>query len=421
MPSLAELNKDAREQAVWIIFKLSQLNFEASYASYEEGPILRTFYFKPGLESLFGRISSKGDEIAAALSVDSVRLFRKKDLLGVEVPRLDRQLVRFDSLVHTMLSSSETRDMTLPLLLGVSPKGEYLYADLATQPHLLTAGSTGSGKSVFVSMVVSSLALFRVPSDLHFILVDTKNLDLVLFRGLEHVKEIVTDVTVLRKTLEGLLGEVRMRTAAMSGVARNMREYNQLAMQGMQYPYKILIIDELADVLATDAALRSGMTSEERADSPSIASLIQRLTQISRAAGIHVIMATQRPSTKMVTGDTRVGFGDIKANFPARICFKLPTMADSRVVLDENGAESLLGKGDFLYKIAGSDEVKRAHSAYVSMQNIALILEQHNQIRSMYSQLDARAEISTVPQPVPQPVDSKGNKPLDNGGTPPVN
>jgi S-DNA-T family DNA segregation ATPase FtsK/SpoIIIE len=379
---LAGYPTDIQIQGARILYKLKQLNFDASFDRMEEGPILRTFYFNPSLDALFSRIISKDEEIAAALSVESARLYRVGGSLAVEIPRPDRQVIRFDSCLHQMLTDPLTKSMALPLLMGQSPKGERLYADLAAQPHLFVAGSTGSGKSVYISQLIASLALFRDPQDLEFVLVDTKNLDLVLFKGLPHIKEVITNVPDLRSKLEELLGEVRRRTSIMSGVARNVQEYNKLGYQ--RFAYKVLIVDELADVMETDAAERAGLDRKDKADTPSIAALLKSITQISRAAGIHIIMATQRPSVKMVTGDSKIGFGDIKANFPARVCFKLPTMADSRVVLDENGAETLLGKGDYLYKVSGSDLLQRAHSAYISMDDIALILSSHEHIRGMY-------------------------------------
>lgn len=382
---LAEYPPEIQVQAGKILFKLSQIGFSSGFSRMEEGPILKTFYFQPGLESLFSKAMGKGEEIAGTLSVESVRLYRSGGLLAVEVPRPDRQLIRFDLCLHEMLSKENIRnEMALPLLLGKSPKGDYLFADLGVQPHMLIAGSTGSGKSIFISQFCCSTSVFKSPKELEFILVDTKNLDLVLFKGLPHIRQVITQVPDLRRELEDLLREVRFRTNLMSGVARNIKEYN--AMQSSRpLSYKILLIDELADVLETDAALRASMEKDERADTPSIVSLLKRITQISRAAGIHVVAATQRPSVKMITGDPKVGFGDIKANFPARICFKLPSMQDSRVVLDENGAEDLLGKGDYLYKLAGLDSAQRAHSAFVSMEDIALILNQHEEIRRMYA------------------------------------
>jgi len=275
-----------------------------------------------------------------------------------------------------MLATEEVRKMALPLLMGQSPNGEFLYADLADQPHMLISGATGSGKSIFTSEIICSMALFRSPKELSFDLVDTKNLDLVLFQGLKHVSSIITDVQLLRVKLQNALAEVRRRTELMSGFVRNIREWNASSFsEGQKLKYKIIIVDELADVLATDETLWAGIPKKDRPSS--IATLLQQIAQISRAAGIHLILATQRPSVKIISGD-------LKANFPARICFKLPTQADSRVVLDENGAENLLGKGDYLYKIAGSDLVKRAHSAFVSMDSIATIIAQHEDIRRMY-------------------------------------
>jgi DNA segregation ATPase FtsK/SpoIIIE, S-DNA-T family len=375
---------EVQVQIARIQFKLSQLGFNAAFSRMDEGPILRTFYFEPALDALFSRVTSKEEEIAGALKVDAARLYRNAGLLAVEIPRLDRQLIRFDSCIHEMFSRQDTEQMHLPLLMGQNPKGEYLYADLAAQPHLLIAGATGSGKSVATSELICSMALMRSPKQLEFILVDTKNLDLVLFRDLDHVSEIITDVDALRSKLQDLLREHDRRTALMSGFARNIREWNALGM-GEALRSKVLIIDELADVFERDASLRAGFDKDEKAAFPAISALLKRIAQVSRATGIHIICATQRPSVGMVTGDSRIKFGDIKANFPARFCFKLPTMADSRVVLDENGAEMLLGKGDYLYKIAGNDLVQRAHSAFVSMEDIALILSQHAEIRRTYA------------------------------------
>ena len=380
---LASYPQEIQVQVGKISFKLLQFGFSCGFSSLEEGPILRSFFFKPTLESIYSKVLSKGEEVAGVLGVEAVRLYRTGGLLAVEVPRADRQLIRFDSCLHEMLQREETRDYSLPLLMGQDPRGSYIFSDLAAQPHMLIAGSTGSGKSIYVSQLLCSIGLLRTPQELELILVDTKNLDLVLFRTLEHVKEVITSAEILQQRLEHLLSEVRHRTQLMSGLARNIREYNTLATTPLSF--KVLVIDELADVLELDAARRAGMESDERRETPSVASLIKRITQISRAAGIHLIMATQRPSVKMVTGDPKIGFGDIKANFPARICFKLPSMGDSRVVLDENGAEDLLGKGDYLYKLAGIDTPLRAHSAFVSMEDIALILSQHSEIRRMYA------------------------------------
>jgi len=380
------LPQEAQEQVGRLSAKMVILGFPAFFERLEEGPVVRTFFYKPSIGALFSKILSKEEELAGTLSVEAVMIERVSGLVAIAVPRSDRKLIRFDSCIHDMLNSEELRkDMALPLLMGLTPNGQHLYADLQVQPHLLLSGATGSGKSIFISQLVASLALFRSPKELTISLVDTKQLDLVLFKGLPHVRKIVTEVEDLRIMLERDLAEIRRRTELMSGLARNIKEWN--ALNGDEkLKYKIIIIDEFADVLAQDEALWAGIPKKDRPSS--IASLVKQIAQISRAAGIHLICATQRPSVQVFSGD-------LKTNFPARICFKLPTMADSRVVLDENGAENLLGRGDYLYKIAGSDTLRRAHSAFMSMEDIAMVLSQHEEIRRQYS-VEARVSPNAV-------------------------
>jgi len=370
------LPAQVQQQVGKLSHKMLILGFAAFFEKLEEGPLVRTFYFQPSEGSLFSKILNKEEELAGTLHVESVRIERNAGLVAIEVPREDRQVIRFDSCLHELLTSPQVRDMQLPLLMGQNTRGDYLYADLAAQPHLLISGSTGSGKSVFTSQIIASLALFKSPRDLSFTLVDTKKLDLVFFEDLDHVSSVIREVEDLRSALESALKEVRRRTELMSGFARNIAEWNNLSLSaGQRLKYKVIIIDEFADVIQQDEILWAGTPKKDRPTS--IETLTKQIAAISRAAGIHLIIATQRPSVKVITGD-------LKANFPARICFKLPTMADSRVVLDENGAECLLGKGDYLYKIAGSDLLKRAHSAYVSTADIALVTSQHNEIRRTY-------------------------------------
>lgn len=374
---LAQHPPEIQQQVGIITRKLLFLGCPAIFTRLCEGPVVRTFYFKPTDAFKFSAVFSKEEEFAGALSVESVRIERELGEVALSVPRTDRQVVTFDSCLHQMLTSTDTKQMALPLLMGQSIAGEYLYADLAAQPHLLIAGATNSGKSIYTAQLICSLALFRTPEELEFTLVDTKNLDLVLFKSLAHVKYVLSQVEDIRAALSQLMDEVRLRNEKMSGICRNIREWNSLG-YGKPLQYKIIIVDELADVLASDAVILSQFPKKERPES--IHSLIQRLAQLARAAGVHIITATQRPSVKILGGDA-------KANFPARVCFKLPSQADSRVVLDENGAENLLGAGDYLYKIAGSDIVKRAHSAFVSTNTIASIISQNDMIRRQYAQI----------------------------------
>jgi S-DNA-T family DNA segregation ATPase FtsK/SpoIIIE len=372
---LAQYSPLIQQQVTTLTRKLFVLGFSALFSRMVEGPVVRIFYFKPLGEPKFSSILNKEEEFAGSLAVESVRVERALGEVAISVPRADRQTIQFDACLHKMMTSELTRGMALPLLLGQSTVGEHLYADLAQQPHLLVAGATNSGKSVFTAQLICSLSLFRTPEELEFILVDTKNLDLVLFKGLEHVKYVLNNISDLRAALTVLLEDVRLRNAQMSGLARNIREWNRLE-DDKKFKYKILIIDELADVLDQDNAFLAQI--ERKMRPPSIHSLLKTVAQISRAAGVHLILATQRPSVKVISGD-------IKANFPARVSFKLPSSMDSRVILDETGAENLLGMGDYLYKIAGSDTVKRAHSAFVSINDIANILAQNENIRRQYA------------------------------------
>ena len=389
---LAQYSPLIQQQVTTLTRKLFVLGFSALFSRMIEGPVVRIFYFKPLGEPKFSSILNKEEEFAGSLAVESVRVERALGEVAISVPCADRQTIQFDACLHKMMTSELTRGMALPLLLGQSTIGEHLYADLAQQPHLLVAGATNSGKSVFTAQLICSLSLFRAPEELEFILVDTKNLDLVLFKGLEHVRYALNNISDLRAALTVLLDDVRLRNAQMSGLARNIGEWNsqqdnqfnwnQSAYTQAHGPvsermkYKILIIDELADVLDQDNAFLAQI--ERKMRPPSIHSLLKTIAQISRAAGVHLILATQRPSVKVISGD-------IKANFPARVSFKLPSSMDSRVILDETGAENLLGMGDYLYKIAGSDTVKRAHSAFVSINDIANILAQNENIRRQYA------------------------------------
>ena len=376
LAALASHSPEVQKQASILTKRLMFFNFPSLLLSITEGPVVRTFVFEPLGNVRFSLILAQSEELAGALGVESVTTTRNLGNLEISVPRGDRQVISFDSCLHTMMKSPETASMQLPLLLGQNKIGEFLYADLVSQPHLLIAGATNSGKSVFTAQLICSLALFCKPSELEFTLVDTKNLDLVLFKGLEHVKYVLSSVDDIRAALKMLLEEVRLRNIRMSGMCRNIKEWNAMQSNASSMmPYKVVIMDELADVVDQEQQLTKGLSKKECP--VSILELLKTIAQISRAAGVHLILATQRPSVDILPGS-------IKTNFSARISFKLPTRQDSQVILDENGAENLLGKGDYLYKIAGSDTLKRAHSSYVSITDIATITAQHEQIRRMY-------------------------------------
>lgn len=369
-----------QQEVIKISLKMTSFSFIATFIKAEVGPVVTTYYYEPSPASNLSVIYAKEEDLALALGVESIIVNRELGYITIAVPRRDREVVRFDTCLYEGFSSEMVRNMSLPILMGVDTRGNKIYMDLAEQPHLLIGGATNSGKSIFTSQAICSLALRHSPQQLEFILCDTKQLDLVLFEKLPHVIAVHRNIHDIRQALEELISHVRIRTILMSGLARNITEYNKLCKtaggSGKELiEYKILIIDEFADVIGSDREWLNTLPKKERPEA--IETLLQRLAQISRAAGIHIILATQRPSVKILSGDA-------KTNFPARIAFKLPSMQDSRVVLDENGAEKLLGKGDYLYKISGSDTVKRAHSAYVEMKDIQLILNQHEMLREQF-------------------------------------
>jgi S-DNA-T family DNA segregation ATPase FtsK/SpoIIIE len=354
-----------------LAMKMGALGYSAKFSHLETGPLITQYFFNPDPVSPIAKILNKTEDLALACKVESVLIQREKGLINVSVPNKERHNINFDTCIAWLATQT---NYALPLLMGQNPTGENFTLDLSLQPHILIAGSTGSGKSVFLAQLIASLALQKSPAEVKFLLVDTKQVDLTLFQTLPHVITVVDKVLELHKHLDRMLSIVRQRTAAMKGVARNILEYNSLT--GKEIPYYVIVIDELADVIAQDQDLAKAEAKEEKRIR--ISAKLAQIAQISRASGIHIIAATQRPSVKILNGD-------IKTNFPTRISFRLPTGVDSRVILDENGAEFLLGRGDYLYRTAENNELKRAHSSFISLQNIALVLAQHQQIRDQFA------------------------------------
>jgi len=355
--------------------KMIVLGFLAKFTHLESGPIITQYYFKPEpFAKPLATILNKTEDLALSVGTSEPLLIQRvKDEISISVPNHVRDLIIFDKCLHWLATSSDNKNSQLPLLMGVDTKGKNFSIDLTVQPHILIAGSTGGGKSVFLSQLIASLAVQRSPEELQFILVDTKQLDLTLFSSLDHVSNMIDKVEDLHEGLDWLLSEVRRRTEAMKGLARNLTEYNKV--YGKQLPYIVLVIDELADVIQQDKELQRGEDSQTKRIR--IAAKLIQLAAISRASGIHIIAATQRPSIEVISGN-------FKTNFPTRISFRLPTAIDSRVILDDNGAEALLGKGDYLYRTSESSILERAHGSFVSMSDIALVISQHEQIRKTF-------------------------------------
>jgi S-DNA-T family DNA segregation ATPase FtsK/SpoIIIE len=367
------MNDDQTKISNQLMAKMISLGFVAKFTRCEAGPIITQYFFKPIATAQLSKIMNRTEDLALSVGRESILIQRILDEISVSVPNLTRELIRFDSCLHWLATANENSGMVLPLLMGTSPTGQKFSLDLSTQPHILISGSTGGGKSVFLSQLIASLAVQKDPKELQLILVDTKQLDLTLFSSLSHVTEMVDKVEDLHDTLDNLLSEVRRRTELMKGLARNLKEFNVI--NDKKLPYKVLIIDELADVISQDKELKKDETSDTRRTR--ISDKLIQLAAISRAAGVHIIAATQRPSIEVISGN-------FKTNFPTRISFRLPSSTDSRVILDENGAESLLGKGDYLYRTSESSQLNRAHGSFVSMDDIALVIDQHEYIRETF-------------------------------------
>jgi S-DNA-T family DNA segregation ATPase FtsK/SpoIIIE len=340
------------------------------------------------------RIHALADDLAMALKAEAVRIVAPipgKSTVGVEIPNPIRDDVRMLSL----LESPEFRDSkcAVPMLLGCAADGRPLVEDLATMPHLLIAGSTGSGKSVCINTILLSLLLTRTPDDVRLILIDPKQVELAFFADVPHLlSPVVTDMKRASAVLEWALDKMEERYDLLRRFeVRNIASYNELGEPAIlkrakelemddevvqvKLPYVVIVVDELADLM-----LAVGKDVE---------TAITRLAQKSRAVGIHVVLATQRPSTDVITGL-------IKANMPTRIAFKVASKIDSRVILDQNGAEKLLGMGDMLYMPPRSSTIARAQGTYAADREVKRVV---GFLRERYTQefSDELVNLSTAP------------------------
>jgi len=319
------------------------------------GPIITRFEFKPASGIKVAQIVNLADDLALAMQADRIRIVAPipgKPAVGVEIPNKIRRGIFVKEIISSPAFTES--DSKLLLALGKTISGETYVADLAKMPHLLIAGSTGSGKSVCLNVLLTSFIYRLHPDEIRFILIDPKRLELSVYNGLPHMeKPVVTEMRDAERFLGDAVLEMeeRYRILARAGV-RNIDDYNRASKEKL--PYLIIIVDELADLMI------SGLTRVE--------TLITRLAQMARAVGIHLILATQRPSVDVITGL-------IKANFSTRIAFQTATKVDSRTILDANGAEKLLGSGDMLFSSPGMPEPARIHGAYISSDETDRVVE----------------------------------------------
>lgn len=345
---------------------LRDFDIEGKVVEINQGPVITRYELEPAPGVKVHRITSLSDNIALNMKAQSVRIVAPipgKGTIGFEIPNMHRSMVY----ISEVLDSKEYRQMKskLKMALGKSIDGTPVVADLGKMPHLLIAGTTGSGKTVCVNTIIASLLFNATPDELRFIMVDPKRVELVPFNDMPYLlAPVVTDVKAVASTLAWVVNEMdeRYKLLARAGV-RNIDAYNENSAGGKfeeeeampaHLPYIVVVIDELADLM---------MVARD-----DVEHAITRLAQMSRAVGIHLIIATQRPSVNVITGV-------IKANFPARISFKVASKVDSRTVLDANGADDLLGRGDMLFVEPGASEPVRAQGSLISDKELERLTE----------------------------------------------
>jgi len=332
-----------------------------------KGPVVTGYPLELHDSTPVSKIISKSEDIAIACHVDSVDIRRVKSELIIYIPNKNRKIVDFKDALFWFLKDEEVRSMQLPILLGMTVDGQKAAMDLVEQPHVLIAGSTGAGKSVFESAIIAALSTIKNENELKLYLVDTKRVDLGLFEQVSSVQQVIKDVNDWYSFAELVYKDVQNRNKVFErNSVRNIREYNALDVaKKNKMAYKVIIIDELADLIEKDKAEREGVDGFPY---PRVIDGLKRIIQVSRAAGIHIIACTQRTSVDIVSGT-------VKANFPTRISLRLPSSVDSRVILGTNGAENLLGKGDMLVQKSDSDILERFHAPFVQLSDIEWVVK----------------------------------------------
>ena len=348
--------------------KFEEFNVLGNVVQINPGPVVTTFEFKPEAGIKYSKITTLREDLCLGLQAESILIERipGKPTVGIEVPNSKREVIALRQILESEEFTNSTSHLTISL--GKDINGRIKVASLETMPHLLIAGSTGSGKSVMINSLVMSVLYKATPDDVRMILVDPKRVELGMYEGIPHLlTPVITDPRKATNALKNAVLEMerRLRLLAEHG-ARNIDQFNRKVRKLQEQPrslfvedvneeelkplpYILILIDELADLMMLE-----GKNVEES---------VTRLAQMARAAGMHLVLATQRPSVDVITGL-------IKANFPARISFRVATRVDSRTILDIMGAEHLLGKGDMLFLPPGSSRLTRVHGAFVTEPEI---------------------------------------------------
>jgi DNA segregation ATPase FtsK/SpoIIIE, S-DNA-T family len=353
-----------KDKAALLEKLLTEFNINARVVAADSGPVITMYELElsPGIK--VSQITNLANDMARGLGAGSVRVVAPlpgKHTIGIEVPNSEKEKVRIKDLMH--LAGNKPDKMQIPLFLGKDSQGEALVTDLAAMPHLLIAGTTGSGKSVCINSIIVSVCLTKRPDEVQMILVDPKMVEMTAFNTIPHLMcPIITEIKRAEQILEWATVKMDERYALLAEAkVKNIASYNALTQEEIverfnpstpdeeaqipkRLPYIVIIIDELADLMMT-----AGKEVE---------AYIVRLAQKSRAVGIHLVLATQRPQATVVTGL-------IKANMPARISFRVAARMDSRIILDQNGAEALLGQGDMLFLLPGTSDLMRAQGSFI--------------------------------------------------------
>lgn len=344
--------------------KLLDFGIEGQVVGVLPGPVITRYEFQPAPGVKVSRIVNLSDDLALGLKAVSIRIVAPvpgKDVVGIEVPNASREIVYLRDLIES--STFRNHHSKLALAIGKNIGGHPYIADLAKMPHLLIAGATGSGKSVCLNSLICSILFHATPAEVHFIMVDPKMLELGIYDGIPHLLiPVVKDPQQAYNAMCWATEEMtkRYKILAQRGL-RNIAQYNDAILDSQKHlrpgdpppsdhilPYIVIIVDELADLMMVSSGIEKPIT---------------RLAQMARAVGLHLVLATQRPSVDVITGV-------IKANFPARISFRVSSKVDSRTILDSNGAETLLGDGDMLFLLPGTSRIMRLHGSFITEKEI---------------------------------------------------
>ncbi len=358
---------ELRTEAQVLVEKCAEFDVNGQVVQINPGPVVTTFEFRPEAGVKYSRVTGLAEDLCLAMRAESILIERMagKSTVGIQVPNHTRETIWLRDVIEAENFGQSKSKLTLAM--GKDINGRIVTADLTTMPHVLIAGSTGSGKSVAINAMIMSVLYKATPEQVRMILVDPKRVELGMYEGIPHLfTPIITEPKLAANALRNAVREMERRLKLLaSRSVRNIDQYNKLFESGTPslfedeeeqkpLPYIVIIIDELADLMMLDKA--------------NVEESVTRLAQMARAVGIHLVLATQRPSVDVITGL-------IKANVPTRMSFRLATKVDSRTILDSNGAESLLGRGDMLFLPPGTSRLQRVHAPFVTEKEIAAVTE----------------------------------------------